>query len=109
MSDWSTYLLKRVPEGLKADIAYEAASSSTSHANVVRDILCTHYGLDCPPHRAYLQPDWKPEANTIFMRLQPELFGAIKAEAASRNAHQRDVILDVLKAHYGHNGGHPHD
>lgn len=107
MADWSTYLLKRVPEGLKADIAYEAAAHATSHANVVRDILCAHYGMDCPPRRAYLEPPWKPERDTIFMRLQPPLFQAIKEEAASRNTPQRDVILSILKAHYGHNGGTP--
>lgn len=105
--EWSTYLLKRVPEGLKADIAYEAAARATSHANVVREILCAHFDLDCPPRRAYLQPPFEPDKDTIFLRLQPELFSEIKRESASRNAPQRDVILDILKRHYNHNGGTP--
>lgn len=107
MADWSSYLLKRVPEGLKSDIAYEAAARGTSHANIVREILCDHFGLDCPDRRAYLQPPFKPEADTLFIRMQPGLFAAVRAEAASRNTHQRDVILDALRAHYGHNGGTP--
>lgn len=106
-SPWSTYLLKRVPEGLKADIAYEAAASSTSPANVVRSILCAHFDLDCPPRRAYLQPPFKPERDTLFIRMQLPLFEAVKAEATLRNAPQRDVILSILKSHYGHNGGTP--
>ena len=109
MADWSTYLLKRVPESLKADIRAEAAQYATSPSNVVRSILCDYFGLDCPPRRAYQSPPYKPEADTLFIRLQPELFAEIKAEATSRNTDQREVMLSILKSHYGHNGGHPHD
>lgn len=105
LESWATYLLKRVPESLKADIAAEAAQFSTSSANVVRSILCDHYGLECEPLSTKGRPPLKVDADTMLMRLQRPLFQAIQADAASRNTTQRDVILDVLRAHFNHNGG----
>lgn len=106
VADWATYLLKRVPADLKQQILEEAQTQETTPANVVRGVLCNHYRLDCPPRRSSFRPPFKPEADTIFIRLQLPLFDAIKADA-SRNAQpQRQIILGILEAHY-RNGGTP--
>lgn len=106
-SPWVTYLLKRVPEGVKADIADEAQRTTSSHSNVVRAILCDHFGMDCQHAESRGRPPFWPDRNTLFLRLQPELFSAIKQEAASRNAPMRDVVMEILRSHYNHNGRTP--
>jgi len=103
--EWPTYLLKRVPESLKTDLSYEATAYATSMANVIRRILCDAYGLNCPPRRAYHREDIQLDQGTLLVRLQPELFEAVKEDASRNGRPQRDVILDLLTAHYRNENG----
>ena len=99
---WPTYLLRDIPDHLRAQIEEDADLDGRAMIEIIRDILCGHYDLDCPP------VDSRPPApeegtTTMVLRLQPELWEAIKADAGrdemTYGATKR-VVLGILENHY---------
>jgi len=101
--DWPTYLLKNIPRDIRAGIEEEAGAGSM--AEVVRGILCEHYGLDCRKVVARNRFIAVNGTETMLLRLQPELWEEIKKEAKRRGTKKRpfpirSVIIEALEAHY---------
>ena len=69
-------------------------------AEVIRSILCEHYGLDCEPVIARNKFLKINGTDTMVLRLQPELWSAIKRDASKRDIPHRSVIIEALEAHY---------
>ena len=109
--DWPTYLLRDIPPGTRLALEIEAGAEDRSMIEIIREILCAHYELDCEPVLATARPPKpKPSTDTMILRLQPELWQAIRQEAdqqESRYGATDRIIHAILAAHY--NGGHPHD
>jgi hypothetical protein len=98
-SSWPTYLLTDIPEDVRAAISQEAAELDLSVAEVVRRILCARYEMECEPvARTSRQPDLG--ARTFLLRVHPDLFDAIKQDAAEREVTMKAVIMEALRAHY---------
>lgn len=99
---WPSYLLQRIPPQLRTAIEEDAGQNSM--AEVIRAILCAHYSLDCEPPEYELQPGSIPERipghDRMLVRVQPELFEAIKQHSDESGETMRTVILDILEAHY---------
>lgn len=73
---------------------------------LIRRVLCAHYGMDCKPISG--RPGRREEGTgTMLLRLQPEVWEALKAEAGSapttygfpHGAIDR-IIHGALAAHY---------
>ena len=105
LRDWPTYLLKNIPLHIRAGIEHDAGFTE-SMAEVIRGILCEHYGLDCEPVVARNKFLRVNGTDTMVLRLQPELWEKIKADALTARTTHRAVILEALEAHY--DGGNPH-
>ena len=98
LDDWPTYLLKNIPPEIRSQIEDEAGAGAMSE--VIRRILCAHYSLDCEPvltRNKFLKVDG---TETMVLRLQPELWKAIKRDAKRRKIPTRSVIIEALKLHY---------
>ena len=98
LNDWPTYLLKQIPPEVRKGIEAEAGAGSM--IEVVRSILCDHFGLDCEPvlmRNRFLTING---TETMVLRLQPELFKEIRKEAWRRKVPTRTVIIEALEAHY---------
>ena len=68
----------------------------------MRDVLCSHFGLECPPvsggrHRRKHPPS---REDTFLIRADDELFQKIKRAAYEGGMTMKDVIMDALEAHY---------
>ena len=96
--DWPTYLLKSIPRDIREGIEREAGAGSM--AEVIRSILCEHYGLDCEPVIARNKFLKINGTDTMVLRLQPELWSAIRKDAGKRDVPHRAVIIEALEAHY---------
>ena len=96
--DWPTYLLKNIPRDIRAGIEEEAGEGSM--AEVIRSILCEHYGLDCEPVIARNKFPKINGTEMMVLRLQPELWSAIKQDASARNIPHRSVIIEALQERY---------
>ena len=103
LRDWPTYLLKNIPLQIRQGIERDAGDDSM--AEVIRGILCEHYALDCEPVVARNKFLRVNGTDTMVLRLQPELWEKIKADALTARTTHRAVILEALEAHY--DGGHP--
>ena len=98
LSDWPTYLLKNIPAEVRRGIEEDAGAGSMSE--VIRGILCAHYELDCEPvltRNKFLKVDG---TETMVLRLQPELWKAIRREGKRRKIPTRSVIIEALELHY---------
>ena len=107
--EWPTYLLRDIPEDTRARIEEDASLDGTSMIEVVREILCTHYELDCEAVETSGPPPPPIKGtDTMLLRVQPALFSAIKKDAeqlSSPYGATRKIVLQILTAHY--NGGNP--
>jgi hypothetical protein len=110
---WPTYLLRDIPETTRAAIEVDAELDGVSMIEVIRRVLCAHYELECEPVGG--RPGKREDGTgTMLLRLQPEVWEALKAEAGladtaygSPRGAMDKIIHSALAAHY--NGGHPHD
>lgn len=104
---WPAYLLTGLPPELRQAISEEAQASNLSVAETVRQILCARYRLECEPVRQYGDVGYVPERDqgnpTILLRVQPALFGRIRAHSARfkrQKKSMRALILEALEDHY---------
>lgn len=96
---WPSYLITRLPDALREAIEADAEESYTSMSEVMRQILCAHYELRCESVDRFGGP--KPQGSDRFvLRVQPELFRAIKRDAEKSGTVMRTLMIDVLEAHY---------
>jgi hypothetical protein len=103
--EWPTYLLRDIPEDIRARIEKDASSGyGTSMIEVVREILCSHYELDCEAVETSGPPPPPIKGtDTMLLRVQPALFSAIKKDAeqlSSPYGATRKIVLQILTAHY---------
>lgn len=98
---WPSFLLRDIPPELRDRIEADAAYSEESLAEVMRSILCARFSLECDRVEAFSGPPAPiPRTATMIVRMQPELFHAIKAEADTSGESMRSLILGTLTAHY---------
>ena len=95
-----SYLLNGIPLYLRRAIAAEAADRDLSLADTIREALCGHYGLDCPPKGRGYNPTRDMGSPQLLVRASHELFAAIKADAEARDETMRTVILKTLEDHF---------
>jgi hypothetical protein len=93
---WPAYLLRGVNPHLRNQLSDQAAADDVSLADVIRQALCQHYGLDCDPASNGYQPTLDTGGDVILVRLQPELWVAMKKETRSRYGATRQLILETL-------------
>lgn len=102
--DWPTYLLRDIPEGTRAALEEDAAREERSMIEILRELLCSYYELDCPPVTATARPPKpSPGTGTMLLRLQPELWEALKSEASESDrayGAMDKIIHRVLAEHY---------
>ena len=105
---WPQYVLHRqggIPEQLRKKISRDAKKRKVSLAGTIRQILCSHFDLECPPERAAYDRVRDEGARSFVLRSPPDLFQAIKEEAETSGRTMRAVIIETLEAHY--EGGTP--
>ena len=110
---WPTYLLRDIPEETRAALEEDAEETGQPMIELIREILCSRYELDCDPVGGRPQKPTKG-TGTMLLRLQPEVWEALKEEAGTSNTAYGSprgamdkIIHSALADHY--NGGHPHD
>jgi hypothetical protein len=95
VKNWPAYLLNNIPPTTTQGLIQEAVDRDLSVNDVIRQALCKRYGLDCEPesmtHVAGLY-----KGGSILIRLQPELYKAIKKETRNQYGAVRALILDTL-------------
>jgi hypothetical protein len=93
-----SYLLNGIPAQLRQALAEEAQARDLSLADTMRSILCSHYALDCPPRGSGYNRRRDEGSQQMLLRVSPDLFAAIKEEAAEADLTMRQIILNVLEA-----------
>lgn len=94
--EWVKFLVRDMDEGTLATFRKQADLEQVSVAEYMRQILCSHFGLDCVPSRAAARPD--SGSTTRLLRLQPELFAAIRERARVEGCSMQQVVKAALGA-----------
>lgn len=92
------FLIRGMSPQLRA--ALEADSREQPIQETVRSILCAHYGLDCSPINGMVREDARRRSLTILVKMQPELFSALKQDAAETGESMQRIAHEALEAHY---------
>ena len=95
---WPAYVL-RLSEPLRASLSAEAAAGGRSLQATMRAILCAHYGLE-PPRGISYAAVRDTGATSYLLRANPELFSAIRDDAAKQGRSMRAVVVDVLETYF---------
>src|SRR5512145_2816786 len=101
-SEWHRYLLKGVRPELRDSLSATARDRDLSVADVMRELLCQHYQLDCPPISRAYPGTLKPGTSTMILRLQPELWRAIQNHQKISERPYRELIIEALEKRYAH-------
>jgi len=99
VKEWPTYLLRDIPEATRAAIERDAEENQQALIEVIREILCGHYELDCDPVDSPRTP-YTEGKDEMVLRLQPALWSAIREDAGVGYGSTRKTILSILSAHY---------
>ena len=101
VASWPKYLLRDIPDEIRAAVEEDAEREQCAMIEVVREILCGHYSLDCDPVEATAKPPAPVKGTgTMVLRLQPALMDAIQADSGNGYGDKRRTILGILAAHY---------
>lgn len=86
---------------LRVALEADAIEAGKPIQNIMRGILCEHYDLDCSPIYGNIRKDAWKSAATMRLKMQPELFQALKEDAAETGESMRSLVMEALEAHYG--------
>ena len=92
------FLVRDLDARVLRQIRKEARSARLSVAEYMRSILCAHYDLDCTPSRH--KPRKEDGARTKVLRMQPELWQAVKDDSAESGVSMQICVRAALEAHY---------
>jgi predicted HicB family RNase H-like nuclease len=98
LSTYIKFLVRDLDADLLRLMRIEARHKRLSLAEHMRQILCSHFELDCKPSRA--RPRRKTGATTILLALQPELWQAVKDESAHLGVSMQTIVREALEAPY---------
>lgn len=94
------FLLRDMSADLRQNLELDAQDSRIPFQEIIRAILCDHYSLDCPNHKGVIRNDQWTGTPTVLLKLQPELFSAIKEDAAETGESMRSLVLAALESRY---------
>lgn len=92
------FLVRDLDRGVLKLMRKEARAERVPLAEHLRSILCAHFSLDCIPSRA--RPRESKGATTIVLRMQPELWQAVKDASESSGNSMQTIVREALEAPY---------
>jgi len=93
---WVKFLVRDIDPVALGWFQMEAVNEQLSVSEVMRQKLCAFFNLDCVPSRASARSD--SGSTTRLLRLQPELFEAIKLRARTEGLSMQVVVKAALGA-----------
>ena len=101
------FLIRGMSPALRDALEADAQAAGLPLQETVRRILCDHYDLDCSPINGMLRKDAWEGSPTILVKMQPELFSAIKQDAAETGESMQSLVHQALEGRYVTAGGTP--
>ena len=98
MSEWAFFLVRNLEPRVLQAIIEDTQDPPRSLSDVMRQVLCDHYSLDCPPTGAGTRLEFG--ARTQLLKMHPELWRAIKADSEETGQSMQALVHEALSAHY---------
>lgn len=97
MSEWVSFLIRRIDRATFEKIWAEAKEQDRSIAAVMREILCAHYSLDCPPDEKTSRVEFG--SRTQRLRMHRVLWQAIKDDSEETDTPMSVLVREALEQH----------
>lgn len=94
------FLIRGMSPALRLALELDSTEAGQPIQETVRRILCAHYDLECSPIEGSIRKDAWESAATILVKMQPELFWAIKEDAAETGESMQVLCHQALEVHY---------
>lgn len=98
LSEYVPFLVRDLNPQLLRRIRKQAKAESLPVVEVMRQVLCAHYSLDCIPSRH--SPRQEYGSRTKLLRLQPELHEAIQRDSEQTGVSMQALAKEALEFHY---------
>ena len=98
LSEWVFFLVRNLDARTFEKIWDDARSQNRSIAAVMREILCSHYELDCPPDEKTSRVEYG--SRTQRLRMHAVLWQAIKDDSAQTGIPMSVLVREALEANY---------
>jgi hypothetical protein len=95
---WCKFLVRDLDPYLLKQIRSEADAQDRSLSDIMREILCAHYSLDCPPSGKTSRLEFG--ARTQLLKMHPALFEALKRDSQETGTPMQRLVHEALSAHY---------
>lgn len=94
------FLLRNMDQTLRDRLEEDADEIGESLQEMIRRVLCEHYELDCSEIKGTPRESTRRDAATVLIRMQTELFQAVKVDSEETGESMRTLVLDALEARY---------
>ena len=95
---WAKFLVRDLDPRLLSKIRADADAQDRSLSDIMREILCAHYELDCPPSGKTSRLEHG--ARTQILRMHPDLKLALELDSDVTGVSQQRLVHEALEAHY---------
>jgi len=95
---WAKFLVRDLDPRLLSKIRADADAQDRSLSDIMREILCAHYELDCPPSGKTSRLEHG--ARTQLLKMHPALFEALKRDSQETQIPMQRLVHEALEAHY---------
>jgi hypothetical protein len=95
---WAKFLVRDLDPRLLSKIRADADAQDRSLSDIMREILCAHYELDCPPSGKTSRLEYG--ARTQLLKMHPDLFQALKQDSQETQIPMQRLVHEALESHY---------
>lgn len=96
---WVSFLVRNLEPEILAALTEDATEEpARSLSDVMRQVLCDHYELDCPPTGAGTRLEFG--ARTQLLKMHPDLWQAVKTDSEETGQSMQALVHEALSAHY---------
>lgn len=101
VTNWPSYLLRRIPADTRTALSERAEQDDVSLADIVRQALCHHYKKDCDHASFHYQAALDNNGDILLVRIQPEIWRLIKKETRGKYGETKRLILSAIDNYLG--------
>jgi hypothetical protein len=97
-TQWAELLVRGIDPKVLARVRRDAARRRLAVSDLIRMILCRHYGLECTPSKRTARPS--KGSTTILLRMHPHLKDQLELDAQIQERSMSALIREILESRY---------
>lgn len=95
------FLVRGMSASLRLALEIDSSEQDEPIQEIMRQILCEHYDLDCPQlnHSAKREDAWEG-STTVLLKMTKDLYSALREDSEESGESMQALCHQALEAHY---------